>query len=148
MLIMVSRFVCCALCSFATACFGQDIESRFFADGFQSRVERLEKYPLAQQYSIFLYGNQTIHPPLTDLAIPIAKRGQPALEFILGELDHSQNDLDFRDSLVVFQTMQWGGYYNICRDTVAMRKIKDNEVKIRNAGWRNVYKQMMNGICR
>lgn len=145
---MVKRLLCCGLCFFATACFSQDIESQFFADGFKSRLERLEKYPLAQQYSIFLYGNQTIHPPLTDLAIPIARQGQPALEFILGKLDHSENDLDFRDSLVVFQTMQWGGYYNICRDTAAITRIKDNAKKIRDADWRNVYKQMLNGICR
>lgn len=145
----MKRFVCCAIYFvFVTVCFGQDIESKFFADGFESRTERLEKYPLAQQYRIFLYGNQTIHPPLTDLAIPIAKRGQTALEFVLGELDHSQNDLDFRDSLVVFQTMQWGGYYNICHDTVAMVKIKDNEGKIRNADWRGVYNKMLKGLCR
>ncbi|UVT16494.1 MAG: hypothetical protein H8K04_02705 [Nitrospira sp.] len=145
---MPKRLLWCFIWFLTADCSAQDIGAQFFAEGFESRIERLEKYPLDQQYKIFLYGNQIVHPPLTGLALPRAKRGQPALEFILEKLDHSRNDLDFRDSLVVFQHMQWGGYYNICGDTVAMNKIKANEDKIRNADWRGVYNQMLKGLCR
>lgn len=145
---MFIRAICCLIFFFAASCFGADIGAQFFEGGFSKRVERLEKYPLDQQYKIFLYGNQVVHPPLTDLAIPLAKRGKPALDYILNELDHSKNDLEFRDSLVVFQTMQWGGHYNVCTDAVAMNKIRGNENKIHDAGWRDVYSQMLGGLCR
>lgn len=133
---------------FLPACFASDITSEFFAGDISSRVERLEKYPLDQQYKIFSYGNQVIHPPATGLAMPLAKRGKPALDYILNELDHSENDLDFRDSMVVFQMMQWGGHYNVCADTVAINKIRGNENKIHDAGWKDVYSQMLSGLCR
>lgn len=145
---MLKRVLWCVIWLLTADCSAQGIESQFFAEGFQSRTERLERYPLDQQYKIFLYGNQIVHPPLTDLAIPIAKRGQTALDYILKELDHSQNDLDYRDSMVVFQTMQWGGYYNICRNSVAINRIKGNENRIRNVEWRNIYSQMLEGLCR
>lgn len=145
----MGRKIFCFVLFFAqTCCFAGSVESDFFNGEIRSRVERLETYPLEQQYRIFLYGNQTIHPPATGLALPLARKGKPALDYILEQLSKSENDLDFRDSLVVFQMMQWGGHYNVCADVAAMEVIKSNKMRIHHAAWRNVYSQMLHDLCR
>ncbi len=141
----------CISCLFlicATACHAGSVERKFFEGDIPSRMVRLEAYSVEQQWDIFRYGNQEIHPPPTGLALPLAKRGKPALYHILGQLERSENDLDFRDSLVVFQTMQWGGYYSVCADAGAMGAIERNEQKITHPDWRNVYRQMLGELCK
>lgn len=142
-----SLFLCLAL--LASACFKSagEIESRFFKGDIATRAERLEKFPLDQQYLIFLYGNQVIHPPTTGLAAPIAKQGKLAADFVLQELRRSSNDLDFRDSLRIFSDMRGGGYYDVCSNPVAISEIRRNEEKIRDDDWRNIYRQMLSHLC-
>jgi hypothetical protein len=148
MLIMWRRLLCCLLLIAFASCHAESVEKQFFKEGFVSRVERLERYSLEDQWRIFLYGNQVVHPPLTDLALPLAERGKPALDYILQQLEQSKSDLDFRDSLVVFRRMRGGGYYNVCGDASAMQAIKGNESKVRNPGWRDVYGQMLRDLCK
>lgn len=142
------RVLLCGLLLIApTACLSEPVERQFFKGDIPSRIERLEAFPLDQQWNIFRYGNQVIHPPATSLALPIAKRGKPAVVYILGQLEQSENDLDFRDSLVVFQTMQWGNHYDVCGDDAAIQAIRDNQQKIRHPDWRAVYGQLLGGLC-
>lgn len=82
------------------------------------------------------------------MALPIAKRGKPALDYILQQLVKSRNDLDFRDSLVVFLSMQGGGFYNLCSDEAAMETIRANESKIRDPDWRGIYNRMLGRMCK
>lgn len=124
------------------------VEKDFFKGDVSTRLERLETYPLEEQYRIFLYGNQVIHPPSTGLAIPIAKRGKIAADYILRRLDTSKNDLDFRDSMVVFQSMQWGGHFDLCGHPKYMNEIAGNASKIEYEGWRKVYLEMLKELCR
>ena len=131
----------------ATACNGNSIEKQFFRDDIRTRMERLETYPLEQQWRIFLYGNQVVHPPNKTLALPIAKQGKPALDYILEQLEQPQHELDYRDALVVFDRMQEGGYYNVCGDEPAMDAIRRNESRISHTGWREVYRHMLDDLC-
>lgn len=147
MLTMLRALLCFLIVVFSTSCRAESVEKQFFREGFVSRTERLERYPLEQQWRIFLYGNQVVHPPLTDLALPIAKRGKPALDYILQQLEKSDNDLDFRDSLVVFRSMQGGGFYNLCGDEVVMDVIRANERKIHDPDWRGIYNRMLGHMC-
>lgn len=148
MLIVERKLLCALLLIAASACRAETVEKDFFEQSIPTRMERLEHYSLEQQWDIFRYGNQVIHPPPTGLALPIAKRGKPALDHILGQLEQSGKDLDFRDSLVVFQTMQWGGHYDICGDSTAMAVIGRNQRKIQHPDWRHVYGQMLGELCR
>jgi hypothetical protein len=83
------------------ACQPASIGSQFFKESFATKegydgaVNRLENYPLDEQWQIFLYANQVVHPPFTDMAIPIAKRGKPALDYILEQLEQPNHEFDF-----------------------------------------------------
>jgi len=131
----------------STSCRAESVERQFFKGDTLTRLERLETYSLKEQWQIFLYGNQVIHPPATGLALPIARRGKPALEYILQQLEKSENDLDFRDSLVVFRSMQGGGFYDICSDETAMKAIRANESKIHDPDWRDIYNRILGRMC-
>ena len=76
---------------------------------YGDRVEELESYPVEQQYEVFLHGMRRVLPPESTLAIPIAKRGKPAMDYVLDKLAASGEDLDYVDSMRVFTAMVWGG---------------------------------------
>lgn len=140
-------FLCSLLLVAVTSCQANSIGKNFFKDGYVARVERLEAYPLEEQWPIFLYANQVVHPPLKDMALPIAKQGKSALNYIIEQLENPEHELDYRDALVVFDRMQRDGYYNVCSDRAAMEAIRRNKTKISHAGWRDVYQQMLDDLC-
>jgi len=140
-------FLCGLLLVTAASCQANSVGKEFFKDGYVARAERLEAYPLEEQWSIFLYANQEVHPPLKDMALPIAKQGKRAANYILEQLEQPRHELDFRDSMVVFKRMQKGGYYDICGDEGVMEAIRRNENRITHSGWREVYRQMLDGLC-
>ncbi len=141
-------FLCCLLMVVSTSCRTEFVEKQFFSGDIPTRMERLEAYPLDQQWRIFLYGNQVIHPSIKSMALPIAKKGKLALDYILQELKHSRNEPDYRDSLVVFERMQQGGYYDICSDGAAMTEIIANKDKITHLGWRGLYEEVLDDLCK
>ena len=130
------------------SCRADDQAEAFFSGDASSRIDRLDRLPMDQQWKIFKYGNQVRHPPATVLASPIAKRGKVAVYYILDDLNGSESDLDYRDALVIFQTVQWGGYYNVCGDGTALERIQRNETRIADKSWKTVYAQMFNELCR
>lgn len=129
-------------------CSAQTVEREFFHGDIPTRNQRLAGYPMEEQWRIFLYGNQVIHPPATGLAAVLARQGEPMLQFILKSLEASKNDLDYRDSMVVFQMMQWHGDYAICDNGDILSRIKNNQNKINNLAWRKVYGEMLKELCR
>ena len=146
--LLVRLFFCCSY-FFLVSCNEKSIEAEFFYNE-RNRINReveLEKYPLEQQYRIFKYGNQVIHPPQKSLARVVAKRGKPALDYVLEQVRNHQDDLDIRDSMVIFTALERGGYYSVCEDAQVMEEIKANENKIQHAGWREVYHQMLETLC-
>ena len=70
------------------------------------------------------------------------------LRFILKKLESTTSDLDYRDSMVVFQMMQWHGDYAVCADGEVLSRIRSNQDKIDNPDWRRVYGEMLKELCR
>lgn len=97
------------------ACIGPKSEGAKFYQIFHERgswagtSEELEKYPLEQQYEIFVYGMQKVHPPDSELANAIAKHGKPAMDYVLSMVAASGKDMDYVDSMEVFEAMVRGG---------------------------------------
>ena len=146
MLKLVTKFSLCLIILLLISCNHESMESEFF-DWETFDYDKLYNYSLEDQFKIFLYGNQKIHPSMTGLAIPIAKRGKPALDYVLNQIRESNNDLDFRDSLEIFRAMEKGGYYSVCSDSPALKEIKANENKIKHLGWREIYHNMLQNLC-
>jgi hypothetical protein len=152
-MLIMSRLLICLLFVSITACQPAPIGSQFLKEvfaakeGYDGAINRLESYPLEEQWQIFLYANQGTHPPLPGLALPIAKQGKPALDYILEQLEQPNHELDVRDSLVVFDRMQRGGYYDVCGDDETMEVIRKNAIKISDQDWRDIYNRMLGRMC-
>ena len=106
---------------------------------YGDRSAELEKYPLEQQYEIFLYGMQKVHPPDTGLASAIAKRGKPALDYVLRMVAASDKVMDYVDSMKIFGAMVRGGHYLVCDDVEAMKQIWANGSRIAHEDWKKYY---------
>ena len=119
---------------------------------YSGRSVELEKYPLEQQYEIFLYGMQKVHPPDTELASAIAKRGKQALEYVLRMVAASNKVMDYVGSMEIFRAMVVGGHYLVCDDVEAMKQIEANGSRIADEDWRRYYllalRSMQNACSR
>jgi hypothetical protein len=98
-------------------CGAHDFEKHFFfSEPPATRVERSRKLSLEQQYLVFRYGNDVIHPPLMDLAEPIADRGKEAVPFLLKQLQLDGRDISIRDIVWVFTLMALSRTYDVKSD--------------------------------
>jgi len=131
-----------------TGCIYASAPKEFFVGDVATRSERLSKYSNSEQWEIYLYASQVIHPPATGLASVLAKKGEPMFRYILERLDASDNDLDYRDAMVVFQNMQWHGSYLICSNAADIRRIESYRDRIKSPAWRGVYLEMFVRLCR
>ncbi|MXY06589.1 MAG: hypothetical protein F4169_19975 [Gammaproteobacteria bacterium] len=118
--------------------------------GPQSWVEELENYPLEQQYEVFLHGMHRVHPPDSRAARAIAKRGKPAVDYVLRMVAASGEDWDYAFSMEIFEAMVRGRHYLVCADVEAMSQIEANGTKIADEGWRKLYElnlQWLEELC-
>lgn len=119
----------------------------FFDLDRRTRLQRMEAYPIERQWRLFLYGQQAVHPPDTLLAIPLAKQGRVAADYILEQLTTTENEGDYHESLMVFLFMKRDGYLNVCGDSDYLNRIRANEFKIQRKGSREIYREMLSSLC-
>lgn len=158
MLRLPFRWGLLALASLLMACVWTQSEGRklyrTYMDegGYRERAAVLETYSLEQQYEIFLYGMQRVHPPDTEPADTIAKRGKQALEYVLRMVAASDKVMDYVGSMEIFRAMVVGGHYLVCDDVEAMKQIEANGSRIADEDWRRYYllalRSMQNACSR
>lgn len=116
----------------------------------RSWVEELGKYPVEQQYEVFLHGMHRVHPPDSQAAYAIAKRGKPAIDYVLRRVAASGEVMDYVFSMEIFEAMVRGRHYFVCGDIEAMAQIEANGTKIADEGWRKIYErglQWLKELC-
>ncbi|MGB2715990.1 MAG: hypothetical protein WBC51_17545 [Vicinamibacterales bacterium] len=118
--------------AFALGCQSHVFEKGFYREDLASRVERARKLPLDQQYKLFRYGNDVIHPPLMDMPIPIAERGKEAVPFLLEQLQTDDDDRAAEDILLVFYRMASLGTYPVKSDSTVMDALRTRVASLEN----------------
>ena len=72
-----------------------------YADFFRSttteQIRKFKNFGVDEQYSLFLYGNQVMHPPALYLARPFALNGLKAIPFLEAKLLATKSELTIRD---------------------------------------------------
>jgi hypothetical protein len=127
-------------------CTDHKLEKQFFQQPLQNRLERLRQYPLEEQYRIFRYGNDVVHPPLTDLAIPIAERGAGAVPFLMTKLESEQDDFAVRDILRIVEEMTLKKTYDAKADEGLMHTLSRRVNTMRDQEWRAISAKMLDQI--
>jgi len=133
-------------CFIALGCRDHHLEKSFFDKPAADRVERLRQYSLADQYKIFRYGNDRKEPPPMELANPIAERGASAVPFLMEQLNASAEDIAVRDILLIFETMEASGSYNVKADAPLMGVLASKVSGMKDKDWQAICLKMLQGI--
>jgi len=132
----VTLLLCC--------CHVQTMESRFFSDNPDAveRLNALKAYSLEDQYKIFRYGNDRIHPPAM-LTEPIAARGATAVPFMLHQMELASDDESIADNFQVLEWMAFTGTYDVRSDPHAMKVIEAAYARLKD---KNLCLEMLTNI--
>lgn len=124
-------------------CATNHVERDFFELGYDGAGSRFESYSLEDQIKIYFYGMQTISPPMTVLSRPIAERGSVAITPLMAELKLHPTDQNIRDAMMIFETMQRIGSYNVQLDKALMKKLNEYVSGMANGIWKAYSKNQM-----
>ena len=127
-------------------CRAHDFERRFFSEPLATRVERSRTLSLDQQYLVFRYGNDVIHPPLMDLADPIAERGEGAVPFLLKQLQLDDSDIAIRDIVLIFERMALLRIYDVKSDQAVLDALIARIVKMKDKDWQAISESRLKRI--
>ena len=119
----------------------------FFDGDPDTRLQRMEQLPLARQWQIYLYGQQAIHPPLMHLAIPLARQGKVAADYVLEQLPTSRNDTDHLNGLFIFEMMRWRQHFNVCEEAGYLERLKSGGTRIRSEDVKKLYAERIAQLC-
>jgi hypothetical protein len=126
----------------------QAMERGFFDQPPETRLERLKQYSLEDQYKIFRYGNDVVHPPTTNLAIPIAERGIAAMPFLKAKLQQENDDTSLRDILRILDEMVWRKAYDVKSDDGLIRYLTARIGAMKHRDWQPILERMLRIITR
>lgn len=116
-------------------CRAHDFERGFFSEPLATRVERSRQLSLEQQYQVFRYANDVIHPPLMDMADPIAERGKEAVPFLLKQLQVDETDIAVRDIVLIFERMALLRTYDVKSNPALLDALIARVVKMKDRDW-------------
>lgn len=138
------------LAIFANSCTPQSTTTKFAEDFLYStppkeRESRMKLYSLDDQYKIYIYGMQEIHPPLR-LTRPIAQRGQEAIPFLLSKITSTNNDQDAHDTIYIIEDMKLSKYYDAGKDKKIIRVLYDRILQMKNPFWKKLSLESFNTI--
>lgn len=124
------------------ACVLQSGYSYFAKDFFNSTnpkewVNRMQSLSLEDQYRIYVYGMQVMHPPFFELAKPIAVRGRQAVPFLISKLD-TTDDFEVRDIVFIIWEMERLRIYNAKDDIKLIESINKRIFKIKDPSWKRM----------
>lgn len=131
-------FLLALTCLITLGCKDHGLERKFLDQPPGSRVERLRRYSLAEQYRIFRYGMDTKEPPAMELAGPIAERGSDAVPFLVNKLNADADDIAVRDIVLIFERMEASRSYSVRADASLMSLLTSKVSKMKDNGWQDV----------
>ncbi|HVN97855.1 MAG TPA: hypothetical protein VMT62_15605 [Syntrophorhabdaceae bacterium] len=118
----------------------------FFGLPLKEQIDRFDRYSIEDQYSIYICGNQVVHPPTIYLDEPFAKEGIIAVDFLRTELSRTQDDLTIRDIICVFREMSRQKTYDVRKDKDLVRSMTESVAKMKNEDWKRVTREMLEEI--
>ena len=88
----------------------------FFQKSTSEQLQLFNRYSLEEQYELFLFGNQVVHPPAVYLSQPFAEQGPIIVPFLKSKLETTQKEVTIRDIIAVFHELAGLKLYNFSED--------------------------------
>jgi hypothetical protein len=145
----LQKIIALVACGLAIPVFAeqqQRVVTEFFRGPVATRQTRLRSYRLEDQYKIFRYGNDHIHPPAIGLADPIAERGASAVDFLVTQLEAASDALSVRDIALLFERMSLTRSYDVGANSTVMSLLEEKVSALEDAGARDTCEQMLRRI--
>lgn len=139
------KYLTALLIVLCSGCASNQMERNFFEIEYDQAGSRFESYSIPDQIKIYLYGVQSVTPPATVLSRQIAEHGKEAIPAIMNELNTNPTEENIKDLMVVFETMQRIGTYDVSNDKRLLRTLDNYVDNMKNKIWQgytkiNLYK--------
>jgi hypothetical protein len=106
---------------------GFDVQSNTTANDFyrnyrstSEQIAQFKNYSIEEQYEIFEFGNQVVHPPATYLIRPYAEQGPTIVPFLRMKLESATDEATIRDITMIFAELARLRRYDFSKDTELM----------------------------
>ena len=119
--------------------------STFFKMTSTEQIEQFSGYRLDEQYEIFIFGNQVVHPPAVYLAEPFAEGGVDIIPFLKSKLESTQKDVTIRDIVTIFSEMRRLKIHDFSKDQGLIELI-ENKVNAMDGIWKDTAQKMVSEI--
>ena len=112
------------------------LTSYFYGEPLKTRLAKFSDADLEKQFAIYICGNQYLEPPAMYFAMPFAREGHRAANFLRTKLAQTTDDGTIRDIIMVFSEMQRQGTYPVASDRELIQLIHSSVARIKDATWR------------
>ena len=120
--------------------------SRMIEDFYRlSTSEQLKVFKIhsvEEQYDLFLFGNQTVHPPAVYLARPFAEQGASIVPFLKGKLIATRDEITIRDITTILTELYYLKLYNFQEDADLL-DVLDQKVNLMQGIWKDTTIKML-----
>ncbi|MFZ6765912.1 hypothetical protein ACO0LM_02420 [Undibacterium sp. Di26W] len=117
----------------------------YFRMSITEQIKQFKKYSLDEQYNLFLFGNQVMHPPAIYLAHTFAEQGPQVIPLLQKKLKVTQDELTIRDITAVFLEFSRLKTYDFSKDADLMKLLKKKTGDM-HEGWKKVTLEMVSEI--
>ena len=141
----MSSKIICSILFFLCACVSNaaDVQpSKVVSDFYRNyistseRIRQFKNYNLEEQYELFLFGNQVVHPPATYLDSPFAEQGPIVVPFLKMKLEATKDEATIRDIALIFSEVARLKLYDFSKDAELM-SLLNQKVNNMQGIWKN-----------
>jgi len=119
--------------------------SDFFHMPSSDQVKQFKNHRLDEQYELFIFGNQVVHPPATHLATSFAEQGPIIVPFLKSKLKATQEEITVRDIVLVLSRLAQLKLYDFSKDEELMGLL-DKRVNDMHGIWKKTTREMISVI--
>lgn len=136
---------------FGCVSYGSDVKFTnltrdFFHNKTTAEQERqFTNHSLDEQYELFIFGNQVVHPPATYLAYLFAKQGPRIVPLLKFKLKTTQDEVTVRDIVLVFAWLARLKLYDYPEDP-ELTNLLDRKANDMHGIWKNTTLEMISEI--
>lgn len=109
------------------------------------RVRQFKNYSLEEQYELFIFGNQVVHPPAIYLDSPFAEQGPIIVPFLKMKLEAAKDEATIRDIALIFSEVARLKLYDFSKDTELM-KLLEHKINNMQGNWKDVSLKFLSQI--
>ena len=147
------KMTCCAIAFIMVGCslYKSNVKcSKLTNDFFHitSIDERMRQFPnhtINEQYELYIFGNQVVHPPAIYLAPLFAEQGPIIIPLLRSKLEAAPEELTIRDIVSVLRWMAKLKLYDFSKD-LELISLLDKRVRDMNGIWKPITYKMFSEI--